>query len=129
MNGNEVLVDTSVWVALFSKDPRVAGLADRVGARTVVASALTLAELQSLSAQGRLRLEAAKDVLATARIEVLGPETALEGGRLHGQLRSRGRTKAGLVDALILATSLRVGAHLLTLDHDLAGEPGVEVLG
>jgi predicted nucleic acid-binding protein len=124
----EALLDTSVWIGLFVDDARIAGLREAQGPRTAVASSIVLAELQSLSAQGRVRADAARYVMESARIEPLSTEDALEGGRLHGQLRTKGKSKVSMADALMLAKAHRLGIPFLTLDADLRGERSVTVL-
>ncbi len=89
---------------------------------------MVLAEIQSLAARGRIRGEPAADIQAVARVEPVLTADALLGGRLHGQMRSRGKPKASLADALILATARRVGTRVLTLDKDLSDEGDVELL-
>lgn len=127
-NGESVLVDTSVWVALFQglSQERLERL--RREGQAIAVSILVLAELRSLSTQGRVQEGAVGDVQEVARVESLLAADALEGGRIHGLMRRKAKTKASLVDALILATARRIGATLLTLDQDLAGEPDVEVI-
>lgn len=96
--------------------------------RTAVLSTVSLAELASLLQQGRLEETRMVEVIQGARREHALERDCLDGGRLHGQMRRRGHTKVSLVDCIVYATAQRLGAGLITLDSDLDGLSGVEVL-
>lgn len=110
-------------------DPRLARLPDVQGAREAVVSALSAGELASLVQRGRIHEDSFVAALADARLEPVATADCLTGGRLHGRLRRQGRGKASLADCIIYAAAQRLGIGLITLDGDLEGLPGVEMLG
>lgn len=126
------MLDTSVWVALFEDAAEIDGLDKAQGDLETVTSPIVVSELESLSSRGRLPLGGPKPsevVIDRSRMEDLTAEDAIAAGRLHGRLRRQGHEKVGLGDCLVYATAQRVGALLVTLDADLAGQRGVVVLG
>ena len=129
---SEALYDTSVWVALFEGsevsdvDRALGGLPPELDA---VVSPVGLAEMASLEVRGRLKGSPIEAMIATARVEEITPEDAIAAGKLHGRMRQEGHEKVSLVDCLAYATARRIGALFVTYDSDLAGQPGVKVLG
>lgn len=125
----EAVLDTSVWMAIFNDEPA----ASRLGAvmeMRLVTTPVVLAELTAHARMGRVRgSQPAEDVERKARLEPLTRDDAIGGAEVYARLRKRGRSKVSLADALIYATAQRAGALLVTLDSDLAGEPGVLVPG
>ena len=125
---DEVVIDTSVWAAVAKGESRADPLAEVQGPRPAVISSLSWAELASLNAQARVRLHRVEAVALDARTEPVEHGDCIVGGRLHGKLRLDGHRKVGLVDCIIYASARRLGVALITLDTDLEGLPGVEVL-
>jgi predicted nucleic acid-binding protein len=124
------MLDTSVWVGIFLGDLDPEELRRAQGDLTTLTSPIVLAELESLSWRERLAPGAPADVVGeNAVLEDVTTQDAIEGGRLHGKLRAEGHPKVGLGDCLIYATARRVGALLITMDGDLAGQRGVVALG
>ena len=123
------MLDTSIWVALFTADPVVTELMAAQGDLPSLATTMVLAELASLKERSRYDGPSPIDLVReNGHIEPMTEEDAVEGGVLHGRLRLAGHPKVSLGDCLILATARRVGALLITLDSDLAGERDVVVL-
>lgn len=124
--GTEAVFDTSVWIALFNDETRVAHLAAAAGVRRAVTTPIVLAELVANSKRGRIKhANPLADVETHARYEPLTREDVLAGGEQLARLRGKGRNRVGLGDCLIHATARRIGAALVTADSDLEGEPGV----
>lgn len=123
------LLDTSVWVAIFDGEASADALPEAQGELETLTTPIVLAEIASLHRRGRVGREPPVEAIrSVARVEEMLVEDAVEGGALHGRLRAEGHAKVGLGDCLIYATARRVGALLITLDLDLAGEPHVRVL-
>src|SRR5205823_4196966 len=111
-------------------DAFAADLARVQGDLPTVTSPLVLAELASIMARGRVKIDAPIEaVVSASTIEDLTPEDALSAGALHGSMRASGHNKVALGDCLIYATARRVDSLLVTCDTDLAKQPGVVVLG
>jgi predicted nucleic acid-binding protein len=121
----ESVLDASVWLALAQEDARVKG----VQSGPAVMPSLVVAELASLVERGRLDRRRMEGLVQDSRVEDVVAIDCLEGGRLHGQLRRTGHPKVSMVDCIVYAAAQRLGLGLLTLDGDLEGLPGVEVLG
>jgi len=124
----EVVLDTSVWVALAKNEMRPEAVAEVQQARDAVVSAMSWAELASLAERGKLDLSKVERLSSLTRTEPIKDGDCLAGGRLHGQLRHRGHPKVGIADCVIYATARRLGVDLITVDTDLHGLPGVHIL-
>lgn len=128
MPPDEVLVDTSALVALANDEEVTDRIFDAQGKRLAVVSSLAWGELASLAQQGRVGMDKVEAIAERGRTETVGQEDCVIGGRLHGQMRKAGHGKVGLADCIIYATARRLGIDLLTLDSDLEGLPGVQVI-
>lgn len=119
---DEILLDTSAWVAWLSGESRAAG---RLGKSTLVASTVILAEAASLVARRRLAPDTLPLLLDSVRLEAPTPEDLVAAGQLHGTLWGQGNRKVSLIDCIMYETARRLGLPLVTHDRDLQGLPGV----
>ncbi len=125
----EAVLDTSIWVAVLEDEPAASHLPRIQQQRRAVTNPIVLAELAALQHLGRVENDnAVTDVEQHVRYEPLTREDALEGAQTYARLRSEGHDKVSLADTLIYATARRIQAPLLTLDHDLQDEPGVQTI-
>lgn len=116
------LVDTSVWVDVLSgRLPLPARRKDQA----LSTSLLALAEVASLTRQGRVDPRLLDWITEASRIEAPAPEDVVEGGLLHGRLRAEGKFTASIIDCISYASARRLAADFWTRDRDLVGQPGV----
>lgn len=122
----EVVLDTSAWLALVQGD--VVADPKHQDAHPVLAH-LALAEILALEARGKIAGDTAAlhALLKGARREATIEEDARAAASIYARNRAAGG-EASLVDCLLLALARRIGAPLVTTDHDLRGEKGVVVL-
>lgn len=127
--GAEAVLDTSVWIATFNGEPEADQLPKEQGDRRAVTTPIVLAELAARHALGKVRRgDPVADVEKASRYQELSRDDAIAAARTYAALRSKGKTKVSLADALIYATARRIAAVLITRDPDLEGQPGVVVL-
>ena len=121
------LLDTSVAILLRDLDPKITRRVASLD-RLPILSVLTVVELESGVAQaagGAKRRQAVDVLLETLEILPFGPDDAAAYGRIVSQL---GFSRPKVIDRMIAAQAIRVGAALATLNaRDFRDIPGVNL--
>ena len=124
-----ILVDSSVWIDYFRgvDSPQVERLDAALGSERVAIGDLMLAEVLQGFASDR-DFNRALDLLgALDRIDIAGPEIAVQAARNFRVLRIRGITVRKTIDTLIATRCIEEQIPLLYSDRDF--DPFVEHLG
>ena len=116
------VVDSSAWIEYFTNAPRAKQFAEVIRkAQQVITPTLVLFEVYK-----KLKKELSENdaLIAAAEMEQtflapLSPSTAYLAADLSIEYR------LGMADAIIYATARSYDAHLITLDVDFKGLPGV----
>ncbi len=114
---DKVLIDTSIWIAYFQKDPDPS-ISDRVddflGRSEVFVPKIVLAELIQ-GAHSEKELEVIREFLQAFHVIAEREDTWLQAGELSFRLRKRGKT-ANLADCYIATIARENDAAVFTLD-------------
>ena len=124
-----ILVDSSVWIDYFRgvDSPQVERLDAALGSEPVAIGDLMLAEVLQGFVSERDFNRALNLLGALDRIDIAGPEIAVQAARNFRVLRIRGITVRKTIDTLIATRCIEEQIPLLYSDRDF--DPFVEHLG
>lgn len=131
MKSIEFVIDTSAWIEYFRGSSRGAKVRTIIEKSVIGTSILSVAELSDKYEREGMMMDFSKDlayVAGRSAIILLELEDATKAGQLKQEVR-REKEKFGLVDALILLQTRRLGGQLITFDRDFEGLENTKVLG
>ena len=122
-------LDTYAWIEYFEGSPqgeRVRRIIEGSHEKLFTPS-IVLAELSDAIVKGKVKLEwgdAARFIFLNTEIKDIDSNVAEKAGILKNSLRKK-HPDFGIVDAIVLATSIKTSSKLLTGDPHLIGEKDV----
>lgn len=116
-----MLLDTSAWVDFFKKTKRSQALIPLMQEEVLYTSEISLAELSDWCFKNGLESAPFFAVVKRHSSVLKLPEAFFEGiGAFYNTQRNK-KPKFGMMDALIAATALAHGLHIVTFDQDFQG--------
>ncbi|MBI4895524.1 MAG: PIN domain-containing protein [Candidatus Aenigmarchaeota archaeon] len=123
-----MLLDTSAWIELFIKSKLGKKVAKIIENGQYYTSLVTIAEISNWTKkQGLDESEYIFYITKLTQVLDLSTEIAKTAGKLKYE-RNKTIKKFGMIDAIILATSIEYNLKILTKDSDFKGLENVELL-
>lgn len=124
------IVDSWAWMEYLQGSPAGAKLRDHLNdaSNDFLTHAVTLAEIVSkVRRRGKDPDMAWKVITSNSKILSAGVSDAMDAGLLHAEIKSK-NSNFSLADALVLSSSKKMGAKVLTGDPDFKGLPGAVMI-
>jgi len=125
-----IVVDSWAWLELFGGSAKGKEVEGRMSsARSVFTTALTLAEVVSVTARRKQPAEKAYEVIqSNSRIVAPTAEDSFLAGKLHAEIKST-RRNFSLADSFVLQAARKLDAKVITADPDFKGIEEADFLG